>query len=140
MSLATTPAPRVALYLDTFLSRELMAHVIERCRELGASLLVLAPQPRNLAASRLEPHWGALAQTDVEWEIEGIESDQANPFRDLDGIVLMVCEGGSALARYRGALPAPLLVLLNPETRAARNRPEPELAVDWLEPRFNRGV
>lgn len=139
MSLATTPAPHVALYLDTYLSRELMTHVIERCQELGASLLCLAPQPRNLAASRLEPHWGALARTEVEWDIQGIESDQAEPFRDLDGIVLLVCESGSALTRYRGALPAPLLILLNPESRVASKQPPPELKVDWLAPRFNRG-
>jgi len=139
MSPAATPAPRVALYLDTYLSRELMAHVIERCRELGASLLCLAPPPRNLAAARLEPHWGALAETEVEWEIQGIESDRAEPFRDIDGIVLLVCESGSALARYRGKIPAPLLILLNPQMSLSGSKPRAMATVDWLAPRLHRG-
>lgn len=133
------PARRVAMYLDTYLSRELMAHVIEHCRELGAGLLCLAPPPHNLAVSRLEAHLGALTKAEVEWEIQGIECEHADPFRELDGVVLLVCESGSALARHRGALPAPLLVLLNPEPRTARHRAEPEPTVDWLAPRYNRG-
>ncbi len=139
MSLAAPSASRVALYLDTPLSRDLMAQVLEHCRTMKASLLCLAPPPRHLAVSRLEPHLGALAETQIEWDIQGIENDQANPFRDLEGIALLVCDGASALARYHGALPAPLRVLLNPETRIAHNPLRPEITVDWLAPRFNRG-
>lgn len=139
MARASNLTPRVALYLDTWLSRELMAHVLEQCRDLGASLLCLAPPPGNLAVSRMEPHLGALDRAGIEWQMQAVDGELGAGLPDLPGITQLVCGSRSALAHHRGPLPVPLLILLNPEPVPARAKPEPERTIDWLAPRFNRG-
>lgn len=139
MVAAPSHPPRVAFYLDTFLSRPLLAHVVGLCRDLGADILFLAPPPGDLAVARLEPHLAALEEAGVEWEIRPIDSVSGNGLANPPEVVQLVCESGSTLARYRGALPAPLLILLNPETPFYRPKAGPLPEVDWLAPRLHRG-
>lgn len=130
---------RIGLYLDTYLSPALMAHVVELCRDLDAGLLCLAPPPGNLAVSRLEPHLAALACTGVEWEMRPVAGEVGRDLAGLPEMLRLVCEGGSALGRHRGALPAPLVILLNPVTPLSRPQARPAPEIDWLAPRLHRG-
>lgn len=135
----TAPPNQVALYLDSALSPALMAHVIEQCRDLDAALLCLAPPPGALAVARLEPHLGALANAGLRWEIRPVRGDIPADLATLPGVTQWVCEGHSALARYRGRLPAPLLILLNPQAAPGKSQAPAAAPADWLAPRLHRG-
>lgn len=139
MTTALAHPPQVALFLDAWVSRPAMGQVIELCRDLGARLLCLAPPPGKLAVSRLEPHLDALAHARVEWSILGYESEVGAGLATLPGLARLVCADGSALARYRGALPAPLVILCNPPETRPMARAVPDPVVDWLAPHLHRG-
>lgn len=126
-------AAPVVLYLDTWISPELLDHVVARCRERGSALLCLAPPPHPLAVSRLEPRLAALEAAGIAWSLRAVPAGVELP----PAAELLVCAEGSALARHPGPLPAPLLILLNPASRALRG--EPAAAPDWLAPRLHRG-
>ena len=131
--------PQVGLYLDAWLSKPAMAQVIAVCRDLGARLLCLAPPPGKIAVARLEPHLGALAQSPVEWSVQAFDSGLETGLDAVPGLIRLVCADTSALARYRGALPAPLVILCNPPDTLKPARQAPETHVDWLAPRLHRG-
>jgi hypothetical protein len=146
----TKPAP-VALYLDCYLSSASVNHVVDLCQKIGTTLVMLAPPSHSLAVSRLEPYLGVLDRAGIEWEILAVASDPDVALRDLleqrPGVASLVCDSRSSLADHfhaeiagsRGKPPVALHVVLVPERSRGRSGADDTRAVNWLEPRFNRG-
>lgn len=139
MTTSTTATPIVALYLDAWLSSPAMIQVIERCRDLGAHLLCLAPRPGKIAVSRIEPHLRELERARIHWSVRACEDDLETELDALPALAQLICTDNSALARHPGSLPAPLVILCNPPAPVRQPADEPAPAIDWLAPRLHRG-
>lgn len=119
-----SPRQQVALYMGNELPADVMNYVVQTSARLKHGLTVLTLQSDSAARALLSPHADALADGDIDLQIEVLAGDPvsglARYLRRHPEVAFLVCNETGYLGRNllngsqrRGVLPVPVVLVLN---------------------------
>ena len=98
-----SPRKRIALYLGSELSADIIDYVVQTCTRLQHNLIVLTFQSSRDAQSLLSPHSDVLASAKIGLDLEILSGDTvsglARYLRRHNGIAFLACNEAGYLGR-----------------------------------------
>ena len=130
---AASNARRIALYLGSELSPEVMDYVIETCSSMRHELTVLTFQSENSGRALLDPYREALEAASVDMQLESLTGEPVaglrRYLRSHPEVAFLACKDAGYLGRSylygsrsqkKNSLPVPVVVITTMSERGGK--------------------